>query len=138
VLDEPINSPVEEMISNVVDIYFQTLEANPRMPFFLVQELLLNPDRRDMIRQHFILNPLRQEAYAKYSSLVKRLQSEGRIRPIEPFDLLINVVSLVASTFLSLPLYADLLDKTPAEQQSYLNGRKEEVKRMLISRLLPL
>jgi len=138
VLDEPVDSlTMEDMVNNVIDVYFGTLRDNPRLPFFLVQELLLNPDRREFIREHFIHNDLRREAYSKYVRLVEKLQTEGRIRAIEPFDLLVNVVSLVAGTFLSLPIYAGLLEKTPAEQTAYLDGRKKEIKTVILSRLLP-
>ncbi len=138
ILDEPIEGlSIEEIIDRLIDTYFLMLRDNPKVPFFLVQELIINSERRESMRQLFILNPLRQEAYEKYKRLVYHLHEMGKITDIDPFNLLISVISLVATTFLSLPLYADLLQRTLAEQETYLSERKQEIKRMLISRLRP-
>jgi AcrR family transcriptional regulator len=138
VLDAPLqNVSLTELVNIVIDYYFATLKQRPNLPFFIVQELLLNPGRREMIREQFIRNEYRQEAYNKYAAIIRRMTAAGEIRQIEPFALLINTVSLVAGTFLSLPLYGDLLEKSGEEQETYLDSRKEEIKRVLISRLQP-
>lgn len=137
VLDQPENAEFDRLVDTIIEAYFCALKKNPRLPFFLVNELILNQDRRIFIRENFIKNPLRAEAYYKYTRLVEQLIAEGKIRQVEPFDLLVDVVSLVGSTFLSLPLFADLLSKSDEEKEAYVEQRKNEIKTLLINGLKP-
>ena len=128
---------LKDLINIVIDFYVQTLRSQPQLPFFIVQELLLNPARREMIREQFVNNEYRREAYNKYAAIIRKMTAAGLMKSIEPFDLLINTVSLVAGTFLSLPLYGDLLGKGEDERNAYIDSRREEIKTVLLNRLQP-
>ena len=120
-----------QTLERVVDFYFSMLSANPRLPFFVMNELVLNAERRAWIRDVFIRDERRQRAYYAFSDLVHREITKGALRPVEPLDLLLDVVSLTVMTFVTLPIYQDLLEKSPAEVETYLRGRKAEILIML-------
>ena len=120
-----------QTLERVVDFYFSMLSANPRLPFFVMNELVLNAERRAWIREVFIRDERRQRAYYAFSDLVHREITKGALRPVEPLDLLLDVVSLTVMTFVTLPIYQDLLEKSPAEVETYLRGRKAEILIML-------
>ena len=131
-LDTNYNLSFENTVDKLISSYFEALSNNPRLPFFLVNELLLNAERRTFIRENFIKNPLRIEAYRKFQALVQMFIDTGQMRAIEPFDVLLNVVSLVAATFLSFPLYSDLLERNEKQRKEFLANRKEEIKKLLM------
>ena len=124
-----------DKVSRTIDMYFDTLIRNPQLPFLILNELIVNPERREYIREHFIKNPNRALAYMHFCNVVNDEIRRGGIHPIEPFDLLVNIVSLTASTFLSLPLYEDLLQKKSCDIESYILHRREIVKSLIINDL---
>lgn len=118
-------------LEQVVDWYFIMLGSNPKLPFFVLNELVLNKERREWLRDTFIKNEQRQRVYYTYSNIVRREIEAGHLRPIEPLDLLLNTVSLTVMTFVTLPIYQDLLEKSDDEIKDYLTHRKAEIITML-------
>ncbi|MBQ7210016.1 MAG: TetR/AcrR family transcriptional regulator [Paludibacteraceae bacterium] len=124
-----------QKIRTTINLYFNFLARNPRIPFFILGEMVLNRERRIAIKEQFIMNPLRVATYMQFCAIINKEIENGNIRKIEPFDLLLNIMSLTASTFISLPLYADLLDKTAQQQQEYVEHRKEVIINLILKDL---
>lgn len=114
-------------LRQLIDFYFDFINHHRRLPFLILNELATNHDRRLQMREFFVENPQRQRVYFAFDEVVKQEVEKGTIRHIETFDLLINVVSLVAMTFLTLPALQDMLQKSEPEVDTYLNKRKEEI-----------
>ena len=130
------NGNIVEIVSGVVDFYFVLLTQNPKLPFFVMNELVLNPERRRWIRLAFVEDERRQRVYYNFSAIVKSEIEKGNIRQIEPLDLLLDIASLVVMTFVSLPIYQDLLLKSQDEVDAYLSQRKHEILTLLFRGLL--
>lgn len=126
-----------QAVNDLIDAYFALLNANRSIPFFIINELVLNPQRRLWIRETMVKDPRRQKVYEQYKTHLTQAVRQGQIQDIEPFDLLIDVASLVVMTFVSLPLYTDMLQKSEQEVNDYLNDRKAEIKRTIQLRLTP-
>lgn len=109
------------------DIYFTFLNEHRNLPFFFINELALNKERRQQIFLLFVSDERRQRIYYTIDAIVQEEVKKGTIRPIETFNLLIDCVSLVAMTFVSLPMITDLLQKTDAEINEYIAWRKQEI-----------
>ena len=94
---EPLTSelPFIEKITNCINIYFDLLQDNRQLPTCIINELAFNPQRREFIRNRFIKSPIRQEAYYRYYETIGNEIRQGNIRQIEPFDLILNIISLV-------------------------------------------
>lgn len=120
----------------LVDIYFNYLNTHRQTPFLILNELILNPERRTLIREKVIQNESRQRGYYTFDKIVQEEVGKGTIRPIETFDLLIDVLSLVVMTFLTLPAYQDLLQKNESDVDKYIAHRKEEVIRLITEGLI--
>lgn len=56
---------------------------------------------------------------------------------IDPFDLMITIASLTVFTFVSLPMFQDLLSQTDDQVRDYIAHRKTEVIRMVKKILKP-
>lgn len=136
---EPLTSelPFIEKITNCINIYFDLLRDNRQLPTCIINELAFNPQRREFIRNRFIKSPIRQEAYYRYYETIGNEIRQGNIRPIEPFDLILNIISLCLFTFITLPIYTDLLERTPEQVEEYINHRRQEIITQIITSLRP-
>lgn len=123
----------EDKIRTTLELYFDILERNPKLPFLLLNELILNKERRMLIKEQFIRNPVRAMTYMQFCNIINSEAAKGNIRQIDPFDLLLDVVSLTASTFLSLSLYSDLLERNDEQTACFLKNRKQHIIELIIN-----
>ena len=123
------------LLENIIFSYFELLNANRRLPFFLIKEFAINEDRRIFFRKKFVHNERVRSLYYKLDSLVKAEVESGNIRPIETYDLLLDMLSLCAFTFISLPMYTTWLEKGETEVDDFIEARKKEVLTMVINSL---
>lgn len=129
---------LDELIRNLVEVYFKILTAHPQIPFIVISQLISNDERRMFVRDFVVENERRRAIYYRFDAVVQSAVASGKIRPIETLELLINVVSLIVFTFVSLPMYVDWLRKDEAEVKKYLKQRQEEVVRTMLYSLRPL
>ncbi len=47
----------DRFIEKAISLYFDTLTQNPRLPFFVLEELVYNPQRRKYLRENFVKKP---------------------------------------------------------------------------------
>ena len=116
-----------QFLEKGIESYFEILKANRSLPLFLIKELAMNEDRRIFFRENFVNNELRRSVYYKFDKIVKQEIEKGTIRPIETLNLLLDVISLCAFTFISLPMYATWLEKDDSELDDFIESRKNEI-----------
>lgn len=124
-------SDFKTALNDFIDAYFELLMKNRKLPFFIINELIMRDDRRQYFRKKVIESPEYLKYYGEWSTLLQKEIEEGRVRPIELSDLTLHIVSLIVFTFISLPLYSDFFEKDEAEIATYLNHRKEAIKEVI-------
>lgn len=129
------NGNFKELITMMITNYFQFLSNNRQLPFFVLNELVINEKRREFIRKHIFNNPHRQKIYYALNQLVQNEVQCGHIRPIETLDLLLNIVALTISTFIMLPIYADWLQQDESAQTAFIEHRKNIVINLIMTDL---
>ena len=127
----------DHFIEQAISMYFDALSSNPRLPFFMLEELVNNPERRKYMREKFVKNPSYAMLYMQFDARLKQEQQAGHITKIDPFDLMITIASLTVFTFVSLPMFQDLLSQTDDQVREYIAHRKSEVIRMVKKILKP-
>lgn len=127
----------DAFIEQAISLYFDALTRNPQLPFFVLEELVNNPERRRYLRENFVKKPSYVMIYMQFEARLKHEQQAGRIARIEPFDLMMTIASMTVFTFLSLPMYQDLLSRTDSQVKDYILQRKREVIRMVKKILKP-
>ena len=127
----------DKFIEHAISMYFDALMSNPRLPFFVLEELVSNPARRQYLRQNFIKSPSYGMLYMQFDARLRKEQQEGRIAKIEPFDLMMTIVSLTVFTFLAMPVFQDLLAQTDEQVQAFVQHRKAEITRFVLKGLRP-
>ena len=131
------NTTTEQLIACCVDLYFEKLMKHRELPFFVMQELTLNESRRQYLRDSLVQAPMFNKLYLQLESVLRRDQDAGRVVKIEPLDMVMNIASLVVFTFLSMPLYKDLFNRTPDQVDNYLLHRKQEIIRLITDGIRP-
>ena len=127
----------EDFLRSAISTYFDTLMQNPRLPYFVLEELVSNPERRRYLRENFVKKPAYAYLYMQLEARVRHEQQAGRMARVEPFDIMMSVASLTVFTFISLPMYRDLLAQTDEQVRQYILHRKEEVTRLVLQGLRP-
>ena len=139
VITESLKSdvPFEQFLTNAISLYFDTLIENPRLPYFVLEELVSNQERRIYLRDHFVRNPQYAMYYMQLDARVRQEQAAGRMVKMETFDIMMSVVSLTVFNFIALPMFQDLLERTDEQVQEFINHRKSEVIRLILNGLRP-
>lgn len=124
-------SDFKTALNDFIDAYFELLMKNRKLPFFIINELIMRDDRRQYFRKKVIESPEYLEYYGAWNTMLQKEIAKGRVRPIELSDLTLHIVSLIVFTFISLPLYSDFFEKDEAEISTYLSHRKEAIKEVI-------
>jgi len=127
----------EDFLRSAISTYFDALLQNTRLPFFVLEELVNNPERRRYLRENFVRKPAYAMLYMQLEARVRTEQQAGRMAKVEPFDILMSVASLTVFTFISLPMYQDLLARTDEQVNEFILHRKNEITRLVLQGLRP-
>ena len=96
--DEPFTTRLRKKI----EAHFDLLIENRQIPFLIVNELILNEERRSALVKNIYNKNL--EIYRRFDHELQEEIQKGNIRPISTLDLLINIVSMNIIIFFMLPL----------------------------------
>jgi len=126
-LQEPLvkGDDIFTTLRHIVDTYFDIIGKDPQIPFFLLNELILNPERQHLIQQAITDSLILKDFFRQYSETVDRAIACGQIRPIDPKELYLDLISLVVFSFLALPLAQNVLQIDQSE--AFLSQRREQV-----------
>lgn len=127
----------EDFLRSAISMYFDALQKNPRLPFFVLEELVSNPERRKYLRENFVKRPSYVMLYMQFDARVKAEQQAGRLAKTDAFDIMMSIASLTVFTFLSLPMYQDLLSRSDEQVREYIAHRKAEVTRLVLQGIRP-
>ncbi|MBL7807814.1 MAG: TetR/AcrR family transcriptional regulator [Saprospiraceae bacterium] len=125
--------PLEEKITRFIDFYIGLISKNTFIPLFIISEINKHPD-------HFFENVMPRQL-PQPEIFFRQVQEEvaaGKIRPIDPRHLIINIISLCIFPFLGKPLMRMLLGLSPEEMKKLLDQRKQEVTSFVLAGLKPV
>lgn len=123
------NNSFEEKIKKFIELYVDVLIQNPYMPIFFLSEIQQNPDRL----QQFIEKDVFKIMTAFIGQLLEEI-NKGRIRPIHPAHLILNMIGMLVMPFAVRPLIAPVLDRQlGVNYDNLLLERKEVVYNFIIN-----
>ena len=134
-LDAPLDESIDfvERVKNVIDFYFGILELDERLAPFIVNELIMNPDRWDRFRDRYLRNESRSSAFTRFENMVKEEFEKGTIRNIEAIDLLMNIMSLTITAFSVAPKGFASVECDRNARKAYLDHRREDIKNLIVN-----
>lgn len=122
------DQPLEDKLRRFIETYIDIISKNTFIPLFIISEINKHPDR-------FIDSVL-----PKPEQFFQQVQAEinaGRIRPIRPQHLIVNIISMCVFPFVGKPMIRILLGMGPGEMRLFLEQRKEEVTSFVLAALRP-
>ena len=118
--DEPFTTRLRKKI----EAHFDLLIENRQIPFLVINELILNEERRNALVKRIYSGNL--EIYRNFDRELQEEIQKGNIRKITTLNLLINVVSMNIVSFLMLPILESQFDFYDDEIVEFLERRKKE------------
>lgn len=112
--------PLMEKIPDFFKIHMGFIQENPMIPQFIMTEAKRNP-------QLLISGFLRLKkigVFHKFEQMVKESVAKGEIHPIEPIDLLVNMISISIFPFIARPILMGFLDMSDEQYDQMLETRK--------------
>jgi TetR/AcrR family transcriptional regulator len=121
-----------EKIRGFVDVYIGTLLQYPQIPLFILHELRRNPDRIvELIKSTGIKPEL-------FMNLIKQEIQKGTIVPIDPLQLMVNLLALCIFPFAARPMIQGFIFKNDTKAyQDFLEKRKKEAADFIIKAIKP-
>lgn len=116
--------PLEDKIDLIVDGYMNMLSRNTSLPRFVMNELSKNPDK--FIAKH--INNNMKKAFSVFEQDLQKEIKAHKIRPIDPRQLCINLVSLSIFPFMGKPILQVVIGVNNKEFQLLLQERREHIK----------
>lgn len=123
--------PFDEKLEIFIDKYLDLLMKNPFVPTFILKEMNRNPDFLASVLKSSGLQP--EKIFAMFE---KEMQA-GKIRKMDPRDLLVNTLGLCIFPIAAKPLLNIMLfDGDKKAYNSFLEKRKTTVKEFILNSIL--
>ena len=130
--DDSLN--LKEVIRNIVEKQFDFFAENPYLLKFIYNEITSNEDNRNFVLEMML--PKINYMNDFIEKLIINEVAKGLIRPVKAADLLLNIASLNAFTFMALPvLKARMPDQTDEYYNNILKERRESNVQFILSAL---
>jgi TetR/AcrR family transcriptional regulator len=124
---------VIDRLKAIVDVYIDVLFENRYLPLFVLNELNHNPEKfSDLFEQHIVVH---------MQKFIREIQHEvdtGKINPVHPIHLLLNVLGLIIFPFATIPVLSRIaVEDIRPLLNSLLQERKQVVKQFIEDALTP-
>ncbi len=123
--------PLFEKITRFCEEYITMVQENPYLPVFVISEISKDPDL-------FINKVMVNNGRPDPRPLIAQIQEEvakGTIRPIDPIQLLLNMVSMVIFPFVVQPMFQRIVGVTDEQYRMVQEKRKKEIPQFIIAAL---
>lgn len=113
----------ERKIELVLDAYFDLLLENPNLPSFIVNELHTNTNA---FVEEIMQKPTRPNPLPLIMQIMEEV-AQGKIRPINPVHLILNVLSMTVFPFIARPLFQRMINVNDETFMDMMRQRKAEI-----------
>jgi AcrR family transcriptional regulator len=127
--------PFLEKIKRSVEIHFDKIGENPKIPMFILREVVTNKEKRDFILKRIV--PASAFVFVELERLIDEEIAKGAIPPIKPVDLILNIASLNVLTYIAAQVYFDLEKGMNEETRNFLAQRKQNNVEVILRSLKP-
>jgi TetR/AcrR family transcriptional regulator len=126
--DEPLVKKIDFFVEHYIDF----ISRNPQIPSFIIHELARNPKRAvEMIGNKTGL--VKNNTFGKFSQMIKKEVEKGNIIPIEPEQLIVNIIGLCIFPFIARPILLGIIFKNDKKKYNeFIESRKQEVAKFVI------
>ena len=116
--------PLREKIKLGVETHFDFIGTNPKLPMFIMREIVSNKEKREFILQ-FIQQEIIPKASVTLNELTQAIKDEvekGNIQAVNPIDIILNIASLNVFAYITGQVF---FDTDEVGLKAYLEQRKK-------------
>lgn len=126
------DEPLVDKIKFFVEHYIDFISRNPQIPSFIIHELARNPKRAvEMLGNKTGL--IKNNTLGKFSEMINKEIEKGNIIPIDPEQLIVNIIGLCIFPFVAKPILIGIIFKNDKKKfNEFLESRKQEVAKFVI------
>lgn len=125
------DKPIEQKLGVFIESYIDLLQKNPFLPTFILKEMNRNPDLLASMIKNTGVNP------SKIFTMFEREMDAGRIRRMDPRDLMINILSMSIFPIASKPLMTIMFfENDKKAYNEFINSRKLSVKEFVLNSIM--
>ncbi len=128
--------PIVERIIHGAGVHYDIASKDPKLPAFMIHEVLSNPERSAMIREK--VRWITLNVYQNLQTQLDMAASRGEIRKIEAVDLLLDIISLNIFSVLIYPFMSQIADGFLPSYEEFVAKRKAEIADTIRRKLLIL
>ena len=126
------NRELDDKIEEFVHTYIKTMRYRPQLPLFIINEINQRPDRlNNFIRENDVGIPY------KFMKQVYDEMEAGRIKKMDPRQLIVNVLSLSVFPFMGRQLIQTVLGMEDKEFENFLEVRQKQLHTFILNALKP-
>jgi AcrR family transcriptional regulator len=129
------DKPYLERLQQMISAQFGLFINSPKMPLFIVNEFLNNPQRLNFLKRRISLFP--QEINLRFDKQTKEAIAAGIIRPIETKELLFNTFSLLFSVFINRSFSQYIFNWDGLDYPEFAKKREKEITDFILKSLRP-
>jgi AcrR family transcriptional regulator len=127
--------PFFEKIKKSVEMHFDFIGNNPKIPMFIMREIVSNKEKRDFILEKII--PQGYLVFEKLDKLIGEEVAKGTIASIRAIDLIINIAALNVLSYVAAQVYFSFDDGMADELCKFLEQRKKNNIEVILKSLHP-
>lgn len=124
-----------EKVRKMVETHFDLLYENPRIPALIINELSRQPDHLMILKEK--LHAIPEQLFEQLSNELQIEIAAGRVRDINPIDLIITVVSINVALFTIFPIASKVINFNEEQLKMMLYHRREENVKVVLGYLRP-
>ena len=124
-----------EIITTAIENHFNFIRENHKLALFIINETNNNKSNNQIWKEVAI--PVFSKVMASITEMINAEINAGKIRPIDPVNFLVTIISLNIFVFVAQPLLADITHFSKEEFNAFLEERKKENIRLALLALKP-
>ncbi len=127
------DAPLFHKIEVFIFSYLTLIYENPHIPSFIIHELNRNPERLAGLFGN-VMETVKNKGFIKFSEAIKKEVELGNIIPIEPEQLIVNIIALCIFPVVARPILQGVIfDNDKKRYSEFLENRKAEVAKFVIN-----
>ena len=127
--------PFKERMAEALDIHFEVIRQNPRLPLFMIREVASRPERFAVIKN--VISSFASNLLATMQHDIDQAVSNSEISPIDATTLLLDMVSLNVFPFIVKPVFEAATGLDLNADSKFWDIRKQENLELIMRRLTP-
>ncbi|MDR1338587.1 MAG: TetR/AcrR family transcriptional regulator [Prevotellaceae bacterium] len=127
-----------DMIRLVVECQFDFVARNPKLPLFVLNEIVSKKENLDLLLD--IVRPKLTEIFERMEPALNEEIAGGTVRPVKIRDLAMNIISMNVSTFIFMTSIMEniLPGADDKMKEMYIQERRESNVQFILNALRPL